>query len=78
LNPSEETFKEYLKRKQAYEYREEELHSFRELPALSPDNVRVVLRGNLELANEFPVARKHRAEGVGRYRTEFLYLGRSE
>jgi phosphotransferase system enzyme I (PtsI) len=78
LNPSEETFKEYLKRKQAFDYQEKELHSFRDLPAISTDNVRVVLRGNLELASEFPAARKHRVEGVGLYRTEFLYLGRSE
>lgn len=78
LNPSEETFKEYLKRKQAYEYLEKELHSFKDLPAITTDNQRVALRGNLELASEFPAAREHGTEGVGLYRTEFLYLGRPE
>lgn len=78
LNPSEETFREYLKRKQSYEYAEKELHSFKELPAITTDNERVALRGNLELASEFQAAHKHGTEGVGLYRTEFLYLGRSE
>ncbi len=78
LNPSAETFKEYLQRKQAYEYLEKELHSFRDLPAVTTDGVRIALRGNLEFASEFPVARRHGVEGVGLYRTEFLFMGREE
>lgn len=78
LNPSEETFKEYLKRKQSFEYLEKELHGFRDLPALTSDNFQVALRGNFEMASEFSLARKHGSEGVGLYRTEFLYLGRGE
>ncbi len=78
LNPSAGTFKEYLQRKQAYEYLEKELHSFRDLPAVTTDGIRIALRGNLELASDFPVARRHGAEGVGLYRTEFLFMGREE
>jgi len=78
LNPSEETFKEYLARKQSFEYLEKELGSFRELPAETTDNIRIALRGNLEMASEFSLAEKHGAEGVGLYRTEFLYLGRTQ
>mgnify|MGYP001489786766 CR=1 FL=1 len=78
LNPSEETFKEYLTRKQSFEYLEKELHGFRELPAITTDNFRVALRGNFEMSNEFPIAHKHGTEGVGLYRTEFLYLGQGE
>jgi len=78
LNPSQETFKEYLARKQSYEYLEKELGSFRELEAVTTDHFRIALRGNLEMASEFALAAKHGVEGVGLYRTEFLYLGRSE
>ncbi len=78
LNPSEETFKEYLQRKQSFEYLEKELICYRDLPAVTKDQERIALRGNLELASEFPLAKKHGTEGVGLYRTEFLYLGRSE
>lgn len=78
LNPSEETFKEYLHRKQSYEYLEKELLCYRDLPAETTDHEKLALRANMELASEFPLAEKHGAEGVGLYRTEFLYLGRSE
>jgi len=78
LRPSEQTFKEYLKRKQTYEYLEHELENYRELPGVTTDNVKIVLRANLEMASELSLAHKHAAEGVGLFRTEFLYLGRSE
>ncbi len=78
LNPSQATFKEYLKRKQSYDYLERELETYRNLPAVTTDQVHIALRGNLEISNEFELVRKHAAEGVGLFRTEFLYLGRSE
>lgn len=78
LNPSEKTFKEYLTRKQKYEFLEEELEAYRDLPAVTKDRVEIALRANLEMASEFKLAKKHAAEGVGLYRTEFLFLGRSE
>ena len=78
LRPSEATFKEYLKRKQNYEYLERELESYRELPSITTDGVHVSLRGNLELSSEFGLAHKHATQGVGLYRTEFLYLGRQD
>lgn len=78
LNPSEATFKEYLHRKQTYEYLEKELLCYRDLLAETRDHEPVALRCNLELTSEFPLAAKHGAEGVGLYRTEFLYLGRVE
>ena len=78
INPSETTFKEYLERKQTYESLEQDLEKYRDLPAVTTDQVHVALRGNLEIANDVEQAKKHAAEGIGLYRTEFLYLGRSE
>ena len=77
LNPSEETFKEYLKRKQTYEYLEQDLEKYYQLPAVTTDNVHVALRGNLEISSDIDHAKKFSVEGIGLYRTEFLYLGRS-
>ena len=77
LNPSPATLQEYRNRKQSFEYLERELESLRELPARTTDDSIIALRGNLELPGEFALARKHAAEGVGLFRTEFLYLGRS-
>ncbi len=78
LNPSEETFKEYLKRKLAFEYLEKELTSYRDLPAETSDHVEVALRTNLELLSEVPAALNDGAVGIGLYRTEFLYMNRNE
>lgn len=78
LSPSEETFKEYLKRKLAYEYLKKELCYYRDLPAETRDKVHIVLRANLELLTEVPGARQDGACGIGLYRTEFLYLNREQ
>mgnify|MGYP005845985435 CR=1 FL=1 len=78
LNPAKETFKEYLKRKQQFEYLEHELENYRDLPAVTLDQRRVALRANLEMAQDYKLAHKHAAEGVGLFRTEFLFLGRTE
>jgi phosphotransferase system enzyme I (PtsI) len=76
LNPAPETFKEYLQKKQFYEYLEQELLSYRSLAAETLDGHRVTLRGNVELAEEISLALREGAEGVGLYRTEFLYMNR--
>jgi phosphotransferase system enzyme I (PtsI) len=78
LNPSPETFKEYLSKKQAFEYLEKELESYRDLPAETTDGHVVALRGNIELSQEIPAVIAHGGEGVGLFRTEFLFLNRSE
>jgi phosphotransferase system enzyme I (PtsI) len=77
LNPSPDTFKEYLKKKQFYEYLAQELTSFRSLDAVTLDGSRVVLRGNIELVEEMPLVLQEGAQGVGLFRTEFLYMQRS-
>lgn len=76
LNPSPETFREYLQKKQAYEYLERELLAYRELSAETLDGFRLALRGNVELADEVPLAISQGAEGIGLYRSEFLYMNR--
>lgn len=76
LNPSPASFREYLQKKQQYEFRERELLAYRDLPAETRDGVRIVLRGNLELVAEVPAAQACGAEGVGLFRTEFLYMNR--
>jgi phosphotransferase system enzyme I (PtsI) len=77
LNPSFSTFNEYLQKKQVYEYLERELLSYCELPAVTLDGFRVALRGNVELVEEVPLALNYGAEGIGLFRTEFLYMNRS-
>src|SRR3569833_729206 len=47
-------------------------------PALSRDGVMISLRANVELSEEAVAAKRAGAEGIGLYRTEFLFLDRDE
>ncbi|MDX2481408.1 MAG: phosphoenolpyruvate--protein phosphotransferase [Desulfuromusa sp.] len=78
LNPTKKTFEEYLERQKSYECLERELDDYLGLSAVTTDQVHIALRANLEIASDVDQAKKHVAEGIGLYRTEFLYLGRSE
>lgn len=77
LNPDDETFREYLRRKQYYEYCERELAKLRDLPAETVDGHRMLLKGNVEFVEEVPSLTGHGGEGIGLYRTEMLFLNRN-
>ncbi|HZS35191.1 MAG TPA: phosphoenolpyruvate--protein phosphotransferase [Polyangia bacterium] len=55
-----------------------ELLSNRDLPAETQDGARVRLYANVEIVDEVSSALDHGAEGIGLYRTEFLYLDRPD
>ncbi len=77
LNPTEEQlalFRETMRR----QLQTEQLAlKTAELPAITPDGVRVRLNGNMEFPEEIPSLLAHGAEGIGLYRTEFLFLNRA-
>jgi phosphoenolpyruvate-protein phosphotransferase (PTS system enzyme I) len=75
-NPDPETFRDYLQRKQHYEYLERELLKLKDLPAVTTDGHRVALKGNVEFPEEIPSLKGHGAEGIGLYRTEMLFFNR--
>jgi phosphotransferase system enzyme I (PtsI) len=58
--------------------REAALLTDRDLPAQTLDGRRVLLLANIEFPEEVPSVLAHGGEGVGLYRTEFLYLNREE
>jgi phosphotransferase system enzyme I (PtsI) len=74
VSPNEEALKRYVRRGRLYQSREERLIANRDLPAITTDGVRVPLRANIELTDELTSARQHGAEGIGLYRSEFLFL----
>lgn len=77
IHPSEETFKAYLDRQRRYKYLEKEMHKYADLPAETVDGKRIHIAGNMEILGEIPALLSHGGEGIGLYRTEFLYLGRT-
>jgi len=74
LNPSPESFREYLSKKLHYEYLEQELLEFRTLKAETLDGCHIALHGNIDLADEVPAALEKGAEGIGLFRSEFLFM----
>lgn len=78
INPDDQTFRDYLARKQYYEYCSRELAKLRDMPAETIDGHRIILKGNLEFAEEATALKAHGGEGVGLYRTEMLFMNRDE
>lgn len=76
--PTAETVQEYLARRSRYQVVEEELLAFARLPGETLDGHRVTLHANIEMPDEVPMVLGHGGEGIGLYRTEFLYLNRQD
>ncbi len=76
IDPDESTLLEYQKTRSRYvQYRLEVVQSSN-LPAETLDGFRIKIKANMELLNEVSMVIQHGAEGVGLFRTEFLYLAR--
>jgi phosphotransferase system enzyme I (PtsI) len=78
LNPDEETLDHYRSAQSNFRSFESALVALRNLPAETKDGVRVSLLGNIEFPSEAAHCLQRGAEGVGLYRTEFLYLGKDQ
>ncbi len=77
VNPDEETTKRYEKLKQDYLNKVKELKMLKDLPAKTSDNLRrVEISANIGTPKDVKGALENGAEGVGLYRTEFLYMDR--
>lgn len=75
LQPDEETLARYLHEAEEAHSVAVKLELLRDLPAETIDGVRVELFGNIEFPYEVDHCADRRADGIGLYRTEFLYLG---
>ena len=78
LFPSEQTLQIYGELEVKQHTIEERLVALRDQPAVTLDGHRVTLAGNIESPDDVPALQKVGAEGVGLFRTEFLYLNRKE
>ncbi len=78
INPTPEQLEEAERRAARYVAMAQELDTHKDLPAVTTDGVGVNLNANIELPEEAKIAVDHGAEGVGLYRTEFLYVNRPE
>jgi phosphotransferase system enzyme I (PtsI) len=77
IDPSEEELTDLRAGQEAQRMQANELSSYASLPAITTDGVRMSLLGNIEFPEELQQALASGAEGIGLYRTEFLYLNRT-
>ena len=73
VNPDEATLKDYRAKEKAFIEFERSLTELRDLPAETLDGHKITLFANIEFPSEIADAIENGAEGIGLYRTEFLY-----
>ena len=79
VNPDPETIFRYRERQEVYRKYQQSLMTFGRLPAVTRDGSRTVrITANIELVDEIEIAASHGAEGIGLFRTEYLFLGRKD
>jgi phosphotransferase system enzyme I (PtsI) len=76
LNPDGATQERYEKTRSNLQSFESRLGELREMPAVTRDGTSILLMGNIEFPPEASHCIERGADGVGLYRTEFLYLGK--
>ena len=76
-NPNDAVVKEYRSRVSRHAEQERHLLQNRELAAVTKDDSRISLQANIELVEELSDANRFGAEGIGLYRSEFLYISKS-
>ncbi|HEX2853821.1 MAG TPA: phosphoenolpyruvate--protein phosphotransferase [Opitutaceae bacterium] len=74
LNPSESTLFRYGKIQEQKRSFESRLVEANRQPAVTLDGVAVTLMANIEKVDEVKLVKEYRADGVGLYRTEYLFF----
>jgi phosphoenolpyruvate-protein phosphotransferase (PTS system enzyme I) len=78
INPARETVARYEGQREVLELERRQLARLKRLPAVTRDDVEIVLQANLELPRELEQATAAGAAGIGLVRTEFLYMNRED
>ncbi len=78
INPDAETLRHYQQRLAQRNSLSQRLDELRDLPAETADGTRIRLAANIEFPHETGAALQRGADGIGLYRTEFLYLSSEE
>jgi len=76
VNPSADVIADYQEKAQNYRAQQAEWSTLVNEQTVSKDGVHVELAANIGSPNDLDGVVRHGAEGIGLYRTEFLYMGR--
>ncbi|MFB1051298.1 phosphoenolpyruvate--protein phosphotransferase [Paraliobacillus sp. JSM ZJ581] len=78
INPSDEAIKQYEQKQADFEQQKEIWAKLKDEPTISADGSHVELVANIGTPEDVTGIINNGGEGVGLYRTEFLYMGKSE
>ncbi len=78
VNPDPRVLEEYELRKNQIELEDSKLKRLKTAKSQTIDGIEVQLQANIELPGDVPEALELGAEGVGLFRTEFLFLDRGD
>lgn len=78
INPTDEEIKVYEEKQAAFARQQAEWAKLKDEPTFSADGEQVELAANIGTPNDVEGVLNNGGEGVGLYRTEFLYMGNSE
>jgi phosphoenolpyruvate-protein phosphotransferase (PTS system enzyme I) len=76
LNPSAEVRKDYLSKQLRLSQQRKEFLRIARLKAETKDGFKIRVGANIELLAEMDIVERYGAEGIGLYRTEYIYLSR--
>jgi phosphotransferase system enzyme I (PtsI) len=76
VNPSPGVLQEYRERQESYARERLKLELLRDAPTVTLDGITIKLEANIELPEEADQALKAGADGIGLFRSEFLFMGR--
>ena len=78
VNPDAEMLRKYNQKKAQHEEFEKRLLQYRDLASESEDGYKISLLANIEIVEEVGSVIDYGADGIGLFRTEFLYLNKKE
>ncbi len=78
INPDESKIKFYKDKQLEESLKRKKIYEILKVPAKTIDNIPILLKANIELPEEVTLVKKIGCDGIGLYRTEFLFLNRKE
>lgn len=78
VNPTEDELIAYQDKRERYFADKKELQKLRDADTVTVDGVHAELVANIGTPNDLPGVIENGAQGIGLYRTEFLYMGRDQ
>lgn len=78
VNPTEDELIAYQDKRERYFADKKELQKLRDADTVTVDGVHAELAANIGTPNDLPGVIENGAQGIGLYRTEFLYMGRDQ